>query len=93
MLGDAARAVEYLRGVDRSLRTTLADRRVLLVFGGGSPTVKEGFPERWKERFPRAPLEVIEGGHHFPMADDPDTVADAVRSWWEESVPGGGGVR
>jgi polyisoprenoid-binding protein YceI/pimeloyl-ACP methyl ester carboxylesterase len=92
MLGDAARAVEYLRGVDRSLRTTLADRPVLLVFGGGSPTVKEGFPERWKERFPRAPLEVIEGGHHFPMADDPDTVADAVRSWREES-PDGGGVR
>ena len=93
MLGDAAGAVAYLRDVDRSLRTTFADRPVLLLFGGDSPTVRERFPERWQERFPRARLEVIEGGHHFPMADDPDAVASALRSWWEEAVAGKGGSR
>jgi haloalkane dehalogenase len=93
MLGDAAGAVGYLRGVDRSLRTTFADRPVLLVFGEESPTVKERFPQRWQERFPRARLQVIEGGHHFPMADDPDAVARAIRSWWEASVRDEGGIR
>jgi pimeloyl-ACP methyl ester carboxylesterase len=93
MLGDAAGAVGYLRGVDRSLRTTFADRPVLLLFGEESPTVKERFPQRWQERFPRARLQVIEGSHHFPMADDPDAVARAIRSWWEAPVRDEGGIR
>ena len=48
---------DYLRGVDRTLRTVLRDLPVLLVFGQESPAVKAGFPERWRERFPgrRAP--------------------------------------
>jgi len=88
MLLDAARATEYLRGLDLALRTTLGSLPLLLVFGKNSPTFKEGFPERWKERFPAARLVVVEGGHHFPMADAPDVVADAICGWWGQAVSG-----
>ena len=75
-----------LREVDRTLRTMLSDRPLLLVFGQESPTVKAGFPERWRERFPDASLLLVEGGHRFPMADAPDLVARAIRGWWREEV-------
>ena len=77
---------DYLREVDRTLRTVLRDRPVLLVFGQESPTVKAGFPERWRERFPDAGLLLVEGSHHFPMADAPDLVARAIKGWWREEV-------
>jgi haloalkane dehalogenase len=82
MLRDAAEAEAFLRTVDAGLRNELRHLPVLLVYGSKSPTVREGFPERWKERFPNAPLVIVEGGHHFPMCDDPDAVAEAIRSWW-----------
>lgn len=86
MLRDAAHADDYLRTVDRALGTTLSDRPVLLVFGEKSPARKAGFPDQWKSRFPQAALVVVEGGHHFPQMDEPDLVADAIRSWWAERM-------
>lgn len=86
MLRDAAEASEYLRRLDSELRATLGDRPILLVFGSASPTVKERFPERWKKSFPDAKLVMVDGGHHFPMNDAPDLVADAIRSWWTSVV-------
>ena len=86
MLRDATTADAYLRDVDRALRTTLSDRPLLLVYGGRSPTLREGFPDQWMARFPDARLVVIEGGHHFPQMDDPDVVAQSIRSWWHEVV-------
>jgi len=77
---------DYLREVDRTLRTVLRDRPVLLVFGQESPTVKAGFPQRWRERFPDAGLLLVEGSHRFPMADAPDLVARAIKGWWREEV-------
>lgn len=86
MLRDAADAHEYMRGVDRALRTTLSDRPLLLVHGGKSPTLREGFHERWLSRFPGAQLLVLDGAHHFPQMDEPDVVAERILSWWHESV-------
>lgn len=86
LLRDAAVADDYLRGVDRALRTVLSDRPMLLVFGERSPAIKEGFPERWEARFPGALLLLVSGGHHFPMMDDADLVARAVRSWWSDEA-------
>ncbi len=86
MLRDAAHADDYLREVDRALRTTLNDRPLLLVFGGKSPTLGARFPERWKQTFPDARLLVVDGAHHFPQMDEPDVVASAIRSWWHEVV-------
>jgi haloalkane dehalogenase len=86
MLRDATVADAYLRGVDRALKTTLEDRPLLLVFGGKSPVRKERFADQWKARFREARLVVVEGGHHFPQMDEPDLVAEAIRSWWSERV-------
>jgi haloalkane dehalogenase len=86
MLRDSATADAYLRGVDRALRTTLTHLPLLLVFGGKSPTVKAGFPEQWRERFPAARLIVLEGAHHFPQMDDPVAVAEAIKSWHRDVI-------
>jgi len=85
-LWDAALSDDYLRRVNRTLRTLLKDRPLLLVFGQESPAVKAGFPERWRERFPDAGLLLVEGSHRFPMADAPDLVARAIKGWWREEV-------
>jgi haloalkane dehalogenase len=86
LLADAARDQTFLQSVDAALRTTLADRPVLLVFGARSPTVKAGFPQSWTARFPAASLFILEGGHHFPTMDDPRTVADVIAAWWDSAV-------
>jgi pimeloyl-ACP methyl ester carboxylesterase len=86
MLADAAAGDTFLRSVDTVLRTSLAHLPVLLVFGRNSPTVKGGFPAAWTARFPDASLFVLEGGHHFPMMDDPRAVADVIGSWWNAAV-------
>ena len=86
MLRDAATADAYLRGVDHALRTTLSHLPLLLVFGGKSPTVKAGFPEQWKARFPAARLIVLAGAHHFPQMDEPVAVAQAIKTWHGDAV-------
>ncbi|MGH2662071.1 MAG: alpha/beta fold hydrolase [Actinomycetota bacterium] len=86
MLRDAATADPYLEAVDRTVRSALATKPVLLVFGERSPVRREGFPDQWRERFPDAPLVIVEGGHHFPQCDDPPGVANAIRSWWAAHV-------
>ena len=86
MLRDSIQANDYLRRLDQMLRVPLSRLPLLLVFGDDSPTYKERFPAAWMARFPRARLVLVEGGHHFPIADDPDLVAGAIRSWWHESI-------
>jgi haloalkane dehalogenase len=86
MLRDAADAAPYLRWLDTRLPAAVGDRPVLLVFGSASPTVRERFPQRWMAGFPDAQLVLVRGGHHFPMNDAPDLVADAIRSWWATAV-------
>lgn len=86
MLRDAATASAYLRGLDAQLPAALGDRPVLLVFGSASPTVKQRFPQRWRTSLPDAELLLVQGGHHFPMNDAPDLVADAISSWWTSAV-------
>jgi haloalkane dehalogenase len=86
MLRDAATASAYLRRLDAQLPAALGDRPVLLVFGSASPTVKQRFPQRWRTSLPDAELLLVQGGHHFPMNDAPDLVADAISSWWTSAV-------
>jgi haloalkane dehalogenase len=40
-----------------------------------------GFQQRWKEMFPHATEHAVDGGHHFPMCDDPDLFARALREF------------
>jgi len=85
-LGAAVRDSDFLRRLDSALAATFRDRPLLLVFGSSSPTVRDGFPERWMRNFPDARLVTVEGGHHFPMNDAPDFVAATIRSWWNQAV-------
>ncbi|SRR5579883_154187 len=86
MLHDVAHADGYLRDVDRIVRSHFTTRPMLLIYGAESPGVKESFPERWRARVPDAQLLLVPGAHHFPMADDPDAVAGAIRRWWEATA-------
>jgi len=44
------------------------------------------YPYSKTSRVPGAQRSLDEGGHHFPMADDPDLVALAIAGWWSEEV-------
>jgi haloalkane dehalogenase len=47
-----------------------------------------GFQPRWKQMFPDVLQVVVPRGNHFPMCDDPDLVANTIRSWHRERVAG-----
>lgn len=59
---------------------------LLTIFGERNDPL--GFQPRWKEMFPEARQVVVPKGNHFPMCDDPDLVANAIRSWHRERVIG-----
>jgi pimeloyl-ACP methyl ester carboxylesterase len=80
------RSNQLLAEIERAHRAVLGDRPLALVFGAESYLRTQGFPERWKARFPDADLLIVDGAHHFPMADDPDLVARALAGWWREEV-------
>jgi pimeloyl-ACP methyl ester carboxylesterase len=86
MLRYAVAAGDYLRKLDSVLVATVGGLPALLAFGSKSPTVRERFPGRWAKSLPSARLVMVEGGHHFPMNDDPDLVAEAMRNWWHKAV-------
>lgn len=86
MLGSAIGSDGYLRDVDRALRTTLADRPVLLLFGEHDEGRAAGFQDEWERRFPDARSEVVADANHFPMADSPHRVAATIEEWYADSV-------
>ncbi len=44
------------------------------------------FQGKWKALFPHAVQVVVPAGHHFPMCDAPDLVAEAICSWHLDKV-------
>jgi haloalkane dehalogenase len=80
-----ARGARALYGeVEAALRGTLADRPLLTVFGQFNDPLR--FQPRWKALFPNARQLKVRRGNHFPMCDDPDLVASALRSFVEQTV-------
>jgi pimeloyl-ACP methyl ester carboxylesterase len=57
---------------------------LLTIFGERNDPL--GFQPRWKQMFPDLRQVVIPKGNHFPMCDDPDLVADSIRSWHRHHV-------
>jgi pimeloyl-ACP methyl ester carboxylesterase len=51
---------------------------VLVVWGKHDPYVPVRYAERQREWFPNAEVKVLEDSGHWPFADNPDAVADAV---------------
>jgi haloalkane dehalogenase len=77
-MGDARKADSLYEQVE-SATSSLRDRPLLTIFGEHYDPL--GFQPRWKELFPHAQQIVVPKGHHFPMCDAPDLVADSIRSW------------
>ncbi len=74
---DARRAADVTGAAETALRGPLADRPLLTVFGRRNDYF--AFQPAWRERFPDARQEQVEGGNHFPMCDDPTAVARWIR--------------
>jgi pimeloyl-ACP methyl ester carboxylesterase len=54
------------------------DLPALIVWGAHDPYIPVAFAERQREVFPRAEIRILPGSGHWPFADDPDAVAQAV---------------
>jgi pimeloyl-ACP methyl ester carboxylesterase len=65
--------------IQTALRTSLRDRPVLTIFGQYNDPLH--FQRRWHELFPHVCQVVIASGNHFPVNDDPQGVAAAIRAW------------
>jgi haloalkane dehalogenase len=78
---DARGARALYAEVDAALRGTLADRPLLTIFGQFNDPLR--FQPRWKALFPNARQLKVRRGNHFPMCDDPDLVASALKSFVE----------
>jgi pimeloyl-ACP methyl ester carboxylesterase len=54
------------------------DRPALVLWGGNDPFVPLHHAEQQRESFPRAEVKVLQESGHWPFADDPEGVAEAV---------------
>ena len=81
---DARGAQALYAEVDAALRGSLADRPLLTVFGQFNDPLR--FQSRWKALFPAARQLRVRRGNHFPMCDNPDLVAEALKSFAQRTV-------
>ena len=81
-LGDAARCDTLYVEAAATLAGSFADLPVLTIFGERNDPLH--FQPRWKQRFPEVRQVVVRRGHHFPMCDDPELVANTIRAWHRE---------
>jgi pimeloyl-ACP methyl ester carboxylesterase len=85
-LREARFSDEIYGEVARALTGPFRRLPLLTIFGERNDPL--GFQPQWKRLFPCARQVVIPKGNHFPMCDDPDLVARAIRSWHHEALPG-----
>jgi haloalkane dehalogenase len=85
-LREARFSDEIYGEVTRALTGPFRRLPLLTIFGERNDPL--GFQPQWKRLFPYARQVVIAKGNHFPMCDDPDLVARAIRSWHREALPG-----
>jgi pimeloyl-ACP methyl ester carboxylesterase len=81
---DARGAQALYAEVDSGLRGALADRPLLTIFGQFNDPLR--FQPRWKALFPAAHQLRVRRGNHFPMCDDPELVASALKSFVTQTV-------
>lgn len=79
---DARRAEALYAEVDGALRGSLAERPLLTIFGQFNDPLR--FQPRWNKLFPTARQLKVRRGNHFPMCDDPDLVAAALKSFVQQ---------
>ena len=54
------------------------DRPALVIWGARDPYLPVRYAERQREVFPQAEVAILEHSGHWPIADDPDQVADLI---------------
>jgi haloalkane dehalogenase len=81
---DARIADSVYRETSAALAGPFKSLPLLTIFGQRNDPL--GFQPRWKQMFPDARQVVVPKGNHFPMCDDADLVADAIRLWHRERV-------
>lgn len=64
----------------------LADRPLLTVFGQFGDYFR--FRRRWRRLWPAMTERAVPWGLHFPMADNPELVAETLRDWHVDNVAG-----
>ena len=84
---DARQCDKLYEEIARALAGPLSGLPLLTIFGERNDPF--GFQQRWKTLFPGARQVVVAKGNHFPMCDDPDLVAETIRSWHRERVAPG----
>ena len=80
-----ARSSDLYDELERAFAGPLARVPLLTIFGERNDPL--GFQPMWKALYPNAVQLVIPKGNHFPMCDDPDFLADQIRSWHREIGP------
>jgi len=78
-LRDARTASTLLARTEDGLRAVLPNKPLLTIFGAWNDPLH--FQPKWKALFPDAVQRVIPRGGHFPMCDDPPTVARWIGDW------------
>jgi pimeloyl-ACP methyl ester carboxylesterase len=82
LMHDASRSRETLATIEHALQGPLSTKPLLTIFGQKQDPF--GYQKRWKELFPNAVEHVVAKGHHYPMNDDPDLFANALRDFATE---------
>jgi pimeloyl-ACP methyl ester carboxylesterase len=90
-LGEALHSDAIFDEVSRALAGPFRRLPLLTIFGERNDPLK--FQPQWKRLFPSARQVVIPKGNHFPMCDDPDRVAHAIRDWHHELIARTGETR
>jgi haloalkane dehalogenase len=76
---DARDADDLYSELESGLRGPLADRPLLTIFGQFNDPLR--FQRTWRALYPNARQVKVPHGNHFPMCDDPQLVASAVKSF------------
>jgi haloalkane dehalogenase len=84
LMRDSVASPAVFTSAEQALRGPLAAKPMMTIFGERNDPF--GFQQRWKQLFPHAIEHVVAGGNHFPMTDDPQLFATAVRDFAVDST-------
>lgn len=84
MMSAVRNETAYLAQVEEALGSTLSTKPALTIYGEKNDPF--GFQEKFAEYLADVEEMVVPGGNHFPMADDPQGVADRIGIWHEEKI-------
>jgi pimeloyl-ACP methyl ester carboxylesterase len=83
-LRSARKSDELYHQIESALTGLLRPLPLLTIFGEYNDPLK--FQPQWKALFPAAIQIIVPRGNHFPMCDDPELIANTIRSWHREFV-------